>query len=302
MTLRWLLNGWPLFWLLSVPITAAMLLEMRALDMANPESVSHMIQFSVRFAVPFIFIVVASTALPVLFPSTASRWCLRNRRYIGLIFAVAMAWQGAFIFWVSTTHATYYYSDIYFLRDELEGSSGYIFLVAMVLTSFDFGRRRITPNQWKVLHRSGIYFLWAYPFSVYWWNLYYYGNPVTLDYVYYAMGFLAFLARIAAWGKKRQSAIARSAMARPGSFSRGGGFALITLGLMASVTGSAWRESVSQWLLSPEWSANLELWLPYWPFEPFLPLIAIGLGTWLWTGSLRVVDMRVSQKLEAAAS
>jgi len=36
-------------------------------------------------------------------------------------------------------------------------------------------------------------------------------------------------------------------------------------------------------LLAPAWSANLELWLPFWPFEPFLPLFIIGLGTLLLT-------------------
>jgi hypothetical protein len=40
---------------------------------------------------------------------------------------------------------------------------------------------------------------------------------------------------------------------------------------------------VSGFLLTPAWSANLELWLPFWPLEPFLPLFIIGLGTLLLT-------------------
>ena len=40
---------------------------------------------------------------------------------------------------------------------------------------------------------------------------------------------------------------------------------------------------MSGFLLAPAWSANLELWLPFWPFEPFLPLFIIGLGTLLFT-------------------
>jgi len=42
-----------------------------------------------------------------------------------------------------------------------------------------------------LLHKSGVYFLWAYPFSVYWWNLFYYSQQRTLDYGFYAAGFLA---------------------------------------------------------------------------------------------------------------
>jgi len=36
-------------------------------------------------------------------------------------------------------------------------------------------------------------------------------------------------------------------------------------------------------LTTPEWSADLVLWLPFWPFEPFLSLFIIGLGTMLVT-------------------
>ena len=61
-----------------------------------------MIGFSVRWAVPFIFLVVATSALQKLFPGPVPGW---------------------------------------------------------------------------LLHLSGLYFLFAYAFSVYWWNLYYYENP-----------------------------------------------------------------------------------------------------------------------------
>ena len=38
----------------------------------------------------------------------------------------------------------------------------------MVVTSFALGRKYLSAKQWKVIHKSAIYFLWAYPFSVYW--------------------------------------------------------------------------------------------------------------------------------------
>ena len=84
---------------------------------------------------------------------------LRNRKYLGLCFAVAMAWQGSFIFVMSMFFCDYYFEDIYLLRDELEGSIGYIFLPAMVVTSFNFGRKDLSPKQFKLIQKSGIYFL-----------------------------------------------------------------------------------------------------------------------------------------------
>jgi len=280
------INGWRLFWLVSIPMSIVMVFAMMATDMSTGQGVSHMIGFSVRWAVPFIYLVVAASALPVLFPGPLSTWLLRNRKYIGFCFAVAMAWQGLFIFMMSSFFRDYYFEEVFYLRDELEGSTGYIFLAAMVVTSFQFGRKYLSPMQWKLLHRSGVYFLWAYPFSVYWWNLSYYENPQPIDYVFYWTGFLAFALRIAAWGKKRRQAVQKQApdSGAPLSFRMTGG-AIIILGLIVAATGLQWQEPVTDFLLAPAWSANLVLWLPYWPFEPFLSLFMIGLGAVLLTKS-----------------
>lgn len=276
------LNGWPLFWLISIPMSLVMVVAMLGVDLSTGPGVSAMIGFSVRWAVPFIFLVVAISSLQVLFPGPIPAWLLRNRKYLGMCFAVAMAWQGVFIFTMSMFFRDYYYEDIYFLRDELEGSVGYIFLVAMVLTSFRFARKHLTSRQWKLIHKSGLYFLWAYPFSVYWWNLSYYEDPQAIDYLFYWMGFLAFALRIAAWAKLRRKR-ARSDLSgsrTPAALKVLGG-AFVISGLLAAATGLQWQKPVSEFLTAPEWSARLELWLPYWPLEPFLPLFVIGCGAML---------------------
>ena len=273
-------NGWRLFWLISLPMSLVMVIETSRVDLTTAAGVSEMISFSVRWAVPFIFLVVAASALPVLLPGPFPTWFLRNRKYVGMCFAVAMAWQGLFIFMMSNVHRSYYFEEVYYLRDELEGSTGYLFLAAMVLTSFRFGRKYMDQKQWKLLHRSGMYFLWAYPFSVYWWALYYYGNPATIDYVFYWSGFIAFALRIAAWGKNRR----QPQDTVPVAFKLLGGV-LIAFGLVIAATGLYWQDAVTSFLTAPAWSAELELWLPYWPFEPFLSLVVIGLGTLLATRS-----------------
>ena len=70
----------------------------------------------------------------------------------------------------------------------------------------------------------------------------------------------------------------------------------IGFGLVAAATGAQWRVAVSDFLTAPEWSANLELWLPFWPFEPFLPLLIIGFGTMIAT------VIKVPQKSAAVAA
>ena len=206
------INEWRLFWLISIPMSITMVIAMMGHDMSTAHGVSEMISFSVRWAVPFIFLVVATSSVQILFPGQFPMWLLRNRKYIGMCFAVAMAWQGSFILIMSNFFREYYFTD-YVLRDELEGSIGYIFLSAMVVTSFRFGRKYLNQKQWKLLHKSSLYFLWAYAFSVYWWALFYYPynqNPRAIDYVLYWCGFLAFALRIVAWGKQRQQAAKRN--------------------------------------------------------------------------------------------
>jgi DMSO/TMAO reductase YedYZ heme-binding membrane subunit len=278
------INGWRLFWLISIPISLVIVIKLMGTDMSTGHGVSTMIGFSVRFAVPFIFLVVAASSVQILFPGPFPMWWLRNRKYLGLCFAVAMAWQGSFIFMMSIFFRDYYFEDIYLLRDELEGSIGYIFLPAMVVTSFDFGRKYLSPKQWELIHKGGIYFLFAYPFSVYWWNLFYYENPEPIDYVFYWSGFLAFAVRIVAWGKKRQEAAKRNApeSCTPLAF-KVMGTAIIAFGLLVSATGLHWQEPVTAFLTAPKWSADLVLWLPYWPLEPYLSLFIIGLGAMLVT-------------------
>jgi hypothetical protein len=155
----------------------------------------------------------------------------------------------------------------------------------MVVTSFNIGRKHLNATQWKLIHKSSLYFLWAYAFSVYWWNFsYYYGKPLPIDYVYYWAGFTAFALRIAAWGKNRQQATKKSApqSSTPLAFKVLGG-AIIAFGLFAAASGQYWREPVTAFLTTPQWSADLVLWLPFWPFEPYLSLFIIGLGATLMT-------------------
>ena len=277
------INKWNLFWLISIPMSTIMVIAMMGVDMSTGPGVSEMIGFSVRWAVPFIYLVVAISSIQILFPGSFSMWLMRNRKYIGLCFAVAMAWQGLFIFIMSYFFHDYYYADVYFFRDEIEGSIGYIFLPAMVVTSFNFGRQYLNSKQWKLLHKSGIYFLWAYPFSVYWWNLSYYENPVPLDYVYYWGGFLAFALRIAAWGKQRWQATNRNAAENNMPLAlRALGGVIIVSGLIWSAS-FYWQDRVTDFLTASAWSADLVLWLPFWPYEPYLSLFIIGLGTMLIT-------------------
>ncbi|RLA23096.1 MAG: hypothetical protein DRQ63_12040, partial [Gammaproteobacteria bacterium] len=111
------INGWNLFWLITAPISIAIVLTMTRVDLSSAKGVSSMIQLSVRCAVPWLFLAFAASSLQVVFPGTFSRWLLRNRKIIGLCFAAAMAWQLTFILWLVGIHTEYYVNDVYVLSD-----------------------------------------------------------------------------------------------------------------------------------------------------------------------------------------
>lgn len=197
------LNNWRLFALVVIPMCVAVLLAMTAVDLASPLGISEMIQFSVRLAVPWLFVAFAASSLMVIAPGAPSRWLLRNRRIIGLCFAAGMAWQLFFILWMVLGHWDYYIEEAYSYYDLAEQLPGYLILTAMTVTSFRFGRSKLSARQWQILHKSGIYFLWAVVWSTYWFELHYYDDIQLIDRVYYWAGFLAWLMRVMAWTRRR---------------------------------------------------------------------------------------------------
>ena len=93
------------------------------------------------------------------------------------------------------------------------------------------------------------------------------------------LGYAAFALRILAWGKERRGV--------PGAGIRqliGGG--VVLLSVVLAVSGHIWQPALSTALLTPPWSAELELWLPFWPFEPFLPLLVMAVGVWTATNDV----------------
>lgn len=278
-----LINGWTLFWLITAAVSLTIVLTMMRVDLPSAAGVSSMIQLSVRCAVPWLYLAFAASSLQVIFPGSSSRWLLRNRKIIGLCFAAAMAWQLTFILWLVGIHTEYYVNDVYVLSDAVEGVVGYAFLIAMVLTSFRFGRSRLSSGQWRLLHTSGIYWLWFYAWSVYWFNLFYYEAPaVLIDYAYYWGGLLAWCLRMWAWHKSAKRSTdggsGRLVFLVPG-------MAVIIIGLAGASFGSAWSPQVYEYLFGFRIIESIDAFMPYFPLVPLYPIFMIMFGAFLITKS-----------------
>jgi DMSO/TMAO reductase YedYZ heme-binding membrane subunit len=197
------LNGWSLlYWMIGIN-SAAVIAYMPTQDLSGPVGVSEMIQMTVRWSVPLLFLAFATPAMNILFPSKFTRWLLRNSRSIGLSYAAAMGWQLFFILWMWAGHWEYYTGEVYLLGDIIFQVPGYLVIFAMTITSFAPVRRRMSAGQWRVLHKMGIYFLWFILVDTYYYELTYYGDIQVIDYIYLVAGLLAYLMRVAAWSRLR---------------------------------------------------------------------------------------------------
>lgn len=197
------LNDWPLFYKIAAINSVAVIAYLPTQDLSGPLGVSEMIQFSVRCCVPFLYLAFAASSINVLASSHFSRWLLRNRRYIGLSFAAGMGWQLLFILWMLLGHREYFMEEVYWLPDLIFQVPGYLFLFAMVITSFHPVRRKMNRRVWRVLHWVGIYFLWYTVADTYYYEITYYEDRQVIDYVYVSVGALVLFLRVAAWLRLR---------------------------------------------------------------------------------------------------
>lgn len=277
------INQWNLFWLITLPISTVMVFAMISADLSSARGVSSMIELSVRCAVPLLFVTFAASSINVLWPGSFGRWILRNRKYVGLSFAAAMAWQLFFILWMLTWHTEYYVQEVYALSDVIEGVGGYFLLISMVVTSFKFGRSRLSAKQWKLLHTVGIYWLWTYAWITYWWYLFYKGQPVVLDYVYYWAGFMAWGLRMAAWTRKRWPKVTEASTTSEGSqlVYLLPGAVVVAIGLMGVTVGSPWGKQVYEFGFGVPALNTIGVYTPFFPFVPYYPIIVMMLGALL---------------------
>jgi len=104
----------------------------------------------------FLCAFVAS-ALRRMWSTPLSVWLLKNRRYFGVSMAVSHTYHAIAIFglWYVTSGAAPKFEPLTRLA-----ILGYIFLIAMTITSFDRPAALLGQRGWKILHTTGMHFFW----------------------------------------------------------------------------------------------------------------------------------------------
>lgn len=192
-------DAWRLFWLIALATSLAICLGLPLADFHSAPGTAPMILRSVRDALPLFVLAFTASSLAKLWPSQPTRWLLRNRRYIGLGFAFAMAWHFSFVGY--SIFAFGLYASRLTVKALALDLVAMVFLVLMTVTSFTSVARRLSYANWRRLHKIGVYVIWFVATYIYLGNVRH--GIDALHLIYFGMLIAAWLLRVIAWGNGR---------------------------------------------------------------------------------------------------
>lgn len=116
------------------------------------------IRRSVDIAFPFFFFSFGASSLHFFFQSDFTAWLLKNRRYIGIAFAVAFLLHAGQIVIRALLYPEPFISGLQMER-VYPGLAGYLMVTIMLLTSNNLSMKLLGAKLWKMIHRVGGYYL-----------------------------------------------------------------------------------------------------------------------------------------------
>ena len=159
------LQGWTItYWVASlILLTVALYLATSTWD-AN--SILVTIRSTGRTSLFLFSLAFTASSVYYFWTSSFSKWVLKNRRYIGVSFAVSHFIHLGLIVLISLV-----FSEP-FLEDQANsqwiiGGIGYVCIALMALTSSDKAQHWMGIKNWKKLHLIGGYFVWFVFFMTY---------------------------------------------------------------------------------------------------------------------------------------
>ncbi|WP_417464458.1 ferric reductase-like transmembrane domain-containing protein [Kordiimonas sp.] len=101
------------------------------------------------------FFAFTASSLMRLAPGPGPKFLMRNRRYIGLSFALVHGVHGALV--LSNLALT---PETRSIPELMAGGLAYLFLGLMAITSNNAAVRQLGAKRWKLLHKVGSYYIW----------------------------------------------------------------------------------------------------------------------------------------------
>jgi len=115
-----------------------------------------MIRATARTSVVLFIAAFTASSAVRLWPRPLTKWMLRNRRYLGLSFAVSHAVHLVFIVYAAAVMGFLEINTVTLIG----GGLAYVFIAAMAATSFDAAVTWLGRRRWQRLHTVGAYYIW----------------------------------------------------------------------------------------------------------------------------------------------
>jgi methionine sulfoxide reductase heme-binding subunit len=156
-------SGWPIVgW--AAAVVAAIVAALLAVAGTDEAGIRLVIRATARTSVVLFTAAFVAASLNQAWPGVVSRWMLANRRYLGVSFAVSHLAHLLAIFALAGWSPARAYAAAG-LPVVLLGGTAYLFVLAMVATSFDRTAAWLGPRAWRRLHGTGVWVLWAVFFA-----------------------------------------------------------------------------------------------------------------------------------------
>lgn len=153
------LQGWRITTLVTCLIVVGLVINF-GLAGWNAPAITHAIDATGRSSLILFAIAFTASSVVSVWPSSLSRWSLRNRRWIGLSFA-----SSHFIHLGLIISMTVFFPDP-FVRDQsmaqwVFGGLAYGFVLLIAPTSTNQAQRWMGMKTWKPLHFVGSHWIWT---------------------------------------------------------------------------------------------------------------------------------------------
>jgi methionine sulfoxide reductase heme-binding subunit len=152
-------EGWPLVGWTALGV-AALVAGLLGAYGAGREGLGVVIRMTARAAVLLFLPVFAASSLRRFHRSPFTAWLLRNRRYLGVSFAVVHFTHLGVLAASAIRAPTEFFARNGNLATLGGGGLAYLLLAAMTVTSFDRTAAWLGRAWWSRLHLAGMYLLW----------------------------------------------------------------------------------------------------------------------------------------------
>ena len=148
-------------------------------------------RYTARVGFVLFFCTFVASSLLRFWRNQYTRWLMRQRRYIGIAFAVSHT-----IHLAALTAFLMYIGEMVDIVTIVVGGLAYLFVWAMAFTSHDAAIKRLGARKWKILHTVGTYML-AFVFIYTYWGRVLEGEDHEFAIVATGLMLLAYGARFA---------------------------------------------------------------------------------------------------------